>query len=113
MAGNNTINTRIQHKHDIEANWNRATNFIPLIGEIIIYDIDDKFTCERFKIGDGKTYVVDLPFYLEDEIESIWNIVEAIPEIPNVTTQDNGKFLRVVDGIWAAASIPNAEEAEF
>lgn len=33
--------------------------------------------------------------------------------MPEVTTSDNGKFLRVVDGTWAAATVPNAEEASF
>lgn len=32
---------------------------------------------------------------------------------PAVTTSDNGKFLRVVNGAWAAVSISNAEEASF
>ena len=29
MAIEKNINSRIIHKHDIEANWNRATTFIP------------------------------------------------------------------------------------
>ena len=29
---------------------------------------------------------------------------------PDVTSEDNGKFLRVVDGVWAAAIVQNAEE---
>ena len=29
---------RIQIKHDIAANWEKAKNFIPLAGELIIYD---------------------------------------------------------------------------
>lgn len=33
--------------------------------------------------------------------------------VPTVTTDDNGKFLRVVDGAWTAATIPNAEDGEF
>lgn len=33
--------------------------------------------------------------------------------MPEVTTEDNGKFLRVVDGAWAAVSITSAEEAKF
>ena len=33
--------------------------------------------------------------------------------LPNVTTADNGKFLRVVNGAWAASTVPNAEEASF
>lgn len=34
-------------------------------------------------------------------------------ELPNVTTADNGKFLRVVSGAWAAESIPNANGGSF
>ena len=33
--------------------------------------------------------------------------------IPAVTTDDNGKFLRVVDGVWAADGMSSAEEAIF
>lgn len=33
--------------------------------------------------------------------------------LPTVTTDNNGAFLRVVDGAWAAAAIANAEEASF
>lgn len=56
------IKSRIVHKHDIEANWLKATNFIPKQGEIIVYDADEKYLYERFKIGDGTTLVSDLPF---------------------------------------------------
>lgn len=34
-------------------------------------------------------------------------------ELPNVTTADNGKFLRVVSGTWAAVSIANANGGSF
>lgn len=34
-------------------------------------------------------------------------------ELPNVTTADNGKFLRVVSGAWAAAAIANANGGSF
>ena len=57
-----TLNTRIVHKHDTEANWNLATNFIPLQGELIVYDIDNTHSYERLKIGDGATNVNTLPF---------------------------------------------------
>ena len=33
--------------------------------------------------------------------------------IPEVTEEDNGKFLRVVNGSWTAASISNLEEVRF
>ena len=56
------INTRVVNKHDIEANWKKATTFIPKQGELIVYDIDNTHSYERFKIGDGKTLVNNLPF---------------------------------------------------
>ena len=60
-----TINTRVQLKHDIETNWNKATNFIPLAGEVIIYDKDSNYNYNRIKIGDGITNVNVLPFVIE------------------------------------------------
>ena len=33
--------------------------------------------------------------------------------LPEVSTADNGKILRVVDGVWVAASLPNAEGVKF
>ena len=57
-----TLNTRIQHKHDIEANWKKATSFVPKEGEIIIYDKDASYSYQRIKIGDGTRTVTALPF---------------------------------------------------
>lgn len=51
--------SRLIQKHDTEANWNKATNFVPLKGEIIIYD-----DLNQMKIGDGGTVVSDLPFII-------------------------------------------------
>lgn len=48
---------RFQQKTDTSANWAKATNFVPLEGEIIIYS-----DLNQHKIGDGKTKVNDLPF---------------------------------------------------
>ena len=67
MSIEKNINTRIQHKHDIEANWNKALNFIPKIGEIIVYDIDDNCNYSRFKIGDGVRTINDLEFLLDTQ----------------------------------------------
>ena len=81
------VNTRIQHKHDLECNWNQAT-FVPFVGELIIYDTEvdaagnsvvavvngiskkayehagrtSPYTYERFKVGDGINKPKDLPF---------------------------------------------------
>lgn len=62
MSNNKQINTRIQHKHDIESNWIKALNFIPKVGEIIVYDPDENYDYARVKIGDGLTPVNELKF---------------------------------------------------
>ena len=62
------INTRIIIKHDTTENWNNAVGFIPLKGEVIIYedytDLDGTVR-PNVKVGDGTTYVQDLPFLAE------------------------------------------------
>lgn len=57
--------TRIALKHDIEANWNKAINFIPMMGEVIIYDPDQNYSYPRIKVGNGIDIVPMLPFLNE------------------------------------------------
>lgn len=72
MATENAkYNTRIQLKHDTEANWLKAINFIPKAGEMIIYDADD-VNPVRVKIGDGETKVNDLPFQGSNVVIKTW-----------------------------------------
>ena len=59
---NKTMKTRIVNKHDVEANWAKAVNFIPKAGEVIIYDVDASHPIPRIKVGDGETVVSSLPF---------------------------------------------------
>lgn len=63
MATEKTLKTRIVLKHDTEANWNKATTFIPKKGEMIIYDPDNTHNYSRQKVGDGTKTVVALPFF--------------------------------------------------
>ena len=72
---------RVVQKHDIEANWLKATNFIPMQGEVIIYDIDSTYSYERVKVGDGKTLVSALPF-IDDAVKG--NIETLTSAINNV-----------------------------
>jgi hypothetical protein len=46
-------------------------NYVPKQGELVVYDIDEDYTYQRFKIGDGVTVVGNLPFYFEEEIAAI------------------------------------------
>ena len=71
------LDVRIRSKHDTTANWNNAVGFIPMPGEIIIYDDYETktYTVEEYgelvtktvnipniKIGTGNAYVQDLAF---------------------------------------------------
>lgn len=76
MATEKKITSRIQQKHDVAANWAKATNFIPKKGEIIIYDAEYSASgvetqAVRFKIGDGSKTVNNLPFAVIDGIQKI------------------------------------------
>ena len=73
------IDARIQHKHDTEAKWNEHPDFVPMIGELIVYDKDSVYNYARFKIGDGVTPLNSLPFtldiILDDAKEYIDNVI--------------------------------------
>lgn len=61
------LTTRIILKHDTESNWkNVEETFIPLVGEMIVYDPDETHSYSRFKIGDGVSTLVQLSFGLQD-----------------------------------------------
>lgn len=134
MAEKN-IKARIVHKHDTAENWGKATSFVPKQGEIIVYDIDSNYDYERFKIGDGVQNVNSLPFstdnltaddfgvYVQDSEPTeavagdIWidmandpSFIE--PNLPEVTTADNGKVLMVVNGTWQAVTLNLTTDAD-
>ena len=39
MREQRKVKTRIQNKCDTPENWNKATNFVPLKGEVVISDV--------------------------------------------------------------------------
>jgi hypothetical protein len=84
MATEKRMNTRVQLKNDIEANWNLATGFTPRDGELIIYDIDENYTYPRFKVGNGNDNVINLPFAVLS-----WNDLINKP-IFSATDDNNG-----------------------
>lgn len=58
---NTVLKTRIKHKYDTPTNWAKATNFVPLEGELCIYN-NGTGAAPQIKIGDGTNLVSDLPF---------------------------------------------------
>ena len=56
------IQARIRQKVDTKANWDKATNFVPLKGEYIYYS-----DLHKVKVGDGTTKVGALPFLADSD----------------------------------------------
>lgn len=102
--GEKILSSRIIHKHDVEANWLKATKFIPMAGEIIVYDRDDNVTdeslkgtysYERMKIGDGVQVVNALPF-VDDAVREL--LIEQINNsMKDAVTVDGGGYLSLED----------------
>lgn len=101
---NKTYQGRIVQKHDSSANWTKATNFIPLKGEIIVYD-----DLNKIKIGDGTTKVNDLDFINDNDALAIiaktgnYNDLKDKPTIPTKISDLNddvvsGKYLPLTGG---------------
>lgn len=97
------LNARILHKHSPRVDWDKAVNFIPLPGELIIYDADEEQVLPRLKIGDGVTLVNDLAYTLgplpsEDDIMDVlvaiglYN-VQMIDEAGSVLVDETGSIL--------------------
>lgn len=99
MANEKIFQSRIQLKHDIEENWSKATNFIPKVGEIIIYDIDENNSIARFKIGDGITNINSLPFVSHHEVISY--LPQELTEEQKKQARDNiGSGDPQIQGDW-------------
>ena len=74
ISTQSSIPARVQFKHHTESDWIKTVYqdfennillekpFIPMAGEPIVYDPDESNGQIRYKIGDGQTNVVNLPF---------------------------------------------------
>ena len=65
MTQNKKLMARFQQKTDSTTNWEKATNFIPEKGELIVYQDEDE-DVSKIKVGDGKTTVGKLRFSVDE-----------------------------------------------
>ena len=63
------MKARICQLHKTETEWNKLPDFIPLQGELIVYDPDRQHRYSRVKIGDGVTKLQKLSFLIDPAIE--------------------------------------------
>ena len=74
------LNTRVKQKIDTKANWDKAVNFVPLKGEIIVYS-----DLNRIKVGDGVTKIGSLPF-LADSGGTVTSVTIKMNGVSNTIT---------------------------
>ena len=123
------IATRIIQKHDLEVNWLNAAGFIPMRGELIIYDSEidadgsvldhpadrDPYDYARFKIGDGLTSVNELPFALDNHTHTASQITDVewmatrVPTESTILLQETTVSSSIVNGV----TTPLQEGAQY
>lgn len=80
-----------------------AMRFLTDAPEIMQYGKSEEYATE--------TWVQNQGYQTAQDVQTA---IAAIPaELPAVAASDNGKFLRVVSGEWAAAAVPSAESNSF
>jgi hypothetical protein len=62
------MRARLSQLHKTEAEWAKLPEFIPMISELIVFDSDEDHPFARVKMGDGKTPLKDLPFFIDSTI---------------------------------------------
>ena len=84
-----------------------------------VIEKQNKITAAGILKGDGaggvSAAVAGTDYLTEAPVTSVNGKTGAVKvrEVPSVTASDNGKFLRVVSGAWAAAAIDNANGGSF
>lgn len=105
---------RAVQKHDIQSNWEKATNFIPMAGEIIVYDIDTNYSYERIKIGDGVHNVNTLPFVNDDlraDLLAQVNDVDDKVDTVSALVGDTAVSEQITNAVSTKADIANGQYA--
>jgi ribosome-associated toxin RatA of RatAB toxin-antitoxin module len=63
------MKARIGQLYKTEKEWNNYPDFVPLSGELVIFSKDENYSYSRLKVGDGKTKLKDLTFFIDSAID--------------------------------------------
>lgn len=73
-------------------------------------DLSNKPTIPSLNGYATETWVTEKGYQTATQVQTA---ISNVRQLPVVSTSDNGKFLRVVSGAWAAAIVPSAETTSF
>jgi len=94
---------------------NMIANY-PIFSSSATYEVGDRVRYS-YNLWECKTAITTAGAWDANNWTELPALIDMIGSggggLPEVTSADNGKVLRVVDGSWAAASLPTAEGASF
>ena len=93
---------------------NMIANY-PIFSTAETYEVGDRVR-HNYNLWECKTAITTAGAWDETdwtELPALIDMIGSIGGLPEVTTSDNGKVLRVVDGSWAAASLASATGVSF
>lgn len=99
-----------------ESKLSPTGNARSLVCDIAVYSQRSNLVAgEKLSVMFGKIYryFADLKALAFKASVEKSDLADDVPLLPDVTASDNGKFLRVVSGAWAAASVPDANGGAF
>lgn len=77
------------------------------VASVITLSADDMVT-------EMQNHIANTDIHITADERTRWNAAtEDREELPSVSTSDNGKFLRVINGVWTVSSINNANGVSF
>lgn len=85
------MKARVSLLHKTEASWSKLPGFIPEAGELVVYDPDNNFNYARIKMGDGKTLLSDLPFFINSATMAALNTIKYSEVIDGGRITENNK----------------------
>lgn len=99
-----------------ESKLSPTGNARSLVCDIAVYSQRSNLVAgEKLSVMFGKIYryFADLKALAFKASVEKSDLADDVPLLPDVTASDNGKFLRVVSGAWAAAEVENANGGAF
>lgn len=92
--------------HDTTEKWNANPDFIPKKGEIVVYTDygrktvnDVEYLVPGIKIGDGKAYLIDLPFVGASDRDDVMKALQEHinDDVRHITAQERTRWNHKLD----------------